>query len=96
MSKGLLILIIVIVLVLLAAVVNRHRHRIEWNRDVLSKQVDKIFAEEGVDSIEKHDFLRDLKRTFTCTSKESSVLMGRAREWKIIDVDSGQVTKHHE
>lgn len=93
MPNEVIISLVVVLAVALAIFINRHRHHFDFTPEKLSEQVECIFAHAEGKRVSKEDFLHQLKHNLSCTSKEANMLLGKARELRMVEVAGEDVVK---
>lgn len=88
------IIVVVIVIVLVCTLISfRSRHKYSYNKEQLKNTVDEIFAESGVQEIDRKAFLAELQHKFNCSRKEALYLYGAAHHLGYLNVKSHTVEK---
>lgn len=88
------VLFVIIVLVIIFAIIGSsyyHKRHLEYKMADIEKAVRSAYP-KGVETIEKDELLKKVKKHFHCSAKEAHYIIGVARRKKLIDIASHYVT----
>ena len=87
------IVVIAVILIAIAFTSKHHKHRKVFHKDEIAAAIDKVFEQEGVNDMNRTDFLKKFQLKLNCSRKELMVLLGKARTAGLVKVDGKKVSK---